>query len=85
MKVSEIRLDIGSCEASQRGLCFVRLYGVIVDVVGRPERIYPQMGVDGCWPALLGMEEHGPCVILEVPDPLLHDPILEVCVHSTKS
>jgi hypothetical protein len=55
-----------------------------VKVNGTPECIWPEGQVDGGRPALARMEELLPCTLLEVPDGLFCDAILEMGVDPTE-
>jgi hypothetical protein len=55
-----------------------------VEVNGAPEGIWLECQVDGGRPSLVLMEELLPCALLEVPDGLFCDAILEVGVDPTE-
>ncbi len=56
-----------------------------MEVNGAPEGIWPKGQVDGGRPSLARMEELLPCALLEVPDGLFCDAVLEVGVDPTES
>ncbi len=53
-------------------------------VSGTPECIWPEGQVDGGRPALACVEELLPCTLLEVPDGLFWDAVLEMSIDSTE-
>ena len=53
-------------------------------VSGTPECIWPEGQVDGGRPALARVEELLPCTLLEVPDGLFCDAVLEMGVDPTE-
>ncbi len=53
-------------------------------VSGTPECIWPEGQVDGSRPALARVEELLPCTLLEVPDGLFCDAVLEMGIDSTE-
>ncbi len=53
-------------------------------VSGTPECIWPEGQVDGGRPALARMEELLPCTLLDVPDGLFCNAVLEMGIDSTE-
>jgi hypothetical protein len=42
------------------------------------------MRADGCWPSMLGKDQIGSCLILQLSNPSLGYAILEVSIHTTE-
>ena len=55
-----------------------------MDVVGRPECVWPEVRGDCTWPTLLCMKEHGSSVVLEISNALFGHSILEMGVNATE-
>ena len=73
---------VGDCKQLLRYFLIFDSQCGVESFVCRSQCVRPQVGGDRFWPYRFGMQKNRGCLVLEVPDPFLGDPILSVGVYA---
>jgi hypothetical protein len=87
LKMIQIWSDFRPCKQLKGRLvilsstCWCR----VVNFIGHSESIRPEMSINSLWPSVLSMNQHGPCLVLQSPDPSFCHSILKMSIDPTES